>query len=43
MVRRTVTGVPFLDHVKAGAAAQSITFYGETLFSQVFTDRDTGL
>src|SRR5579884_899712 len=29
---------PFLNHVKAQAAAQSIVLYGETLFHQVFAD-----
>jgi hypothetical protein len=29
---------PFLDQVKADAAAKSITSYGENLFNQVFAD-----
>jgi len=31
---------PFADQVEARAAAASVTAYGETLFNQVFADRD---
>jgi len=34
-------GFPFLDQVKADAAAKSITSYGENLFNQVFADPES--